>query len=241
MRWGIICDIHGNLEALQAVLSSLTKEDINSYLCLGDIVGYGADPQGCISEIKRLNPQTIAGNHDWASAGIFDVTYFNPTAQKAIVWTAQNITDEDKQFLKNLPLVHQQAEMTLVHGSLSSPEQFEYILDLSSAQKTFQLLPTQFCFIGHSHTPGTFIKDDHGCTFTFQTKIKIKKAQKCIVNAGSVGQPRDGNPQGSYVVFDSDSKELAIKRVTYDIQRAQNKIIKAGLPRTLAERLAIGR
>lgn len=241
MRWGILSDIHGNLEALQAVLTALAKERIDKYICLGDVVGYGANPRECIGEIKRLTPLTIAGNHDWASVNLFDVSYFNPVALEAILWTSRNITDKDKSFLKALELIYKEGELTYVHASLRNPEQFEYILDVSSAEQTFQLLKTKICLIGHSHVPVIFVKEGQSCTYTFQTKIKLKPAQSYIVNGASVGQPRDANPQAAYVVYDSASKELQIKRVPYDIRKAQDKIIKAGLPRVLAERLAVGR
>ena len=241
MRWGIISDIHGNLEALEAVLTALSKERIDKYLYLGDIVGYGANPRECIAGIKRLNPVTIAGNHDWASVNLFGLSYFNPAALEAILWTSQNISYEDKEFLKNLELVYQEDGLTLVHGSLPHPEQFEYILDVSSAEETFQLLKTSICFIGHSHRPAIFIKEGKNCTYTFQTKIRLRPSQFYIVNAGSVGQPRDGNPNAAYVVYDGESKEVQIKRMPYNISKARDKIIKAGLPRILAERLALGR
>lgn len=241
MRWGIFSDIHGNLEALDEALSAFAKERIDKYLCLGDIVGYGADPGKCIAQIKRLNPVTIAGNHDWAAVNLFDTTYFNPHARAAVLWTSENINYEDKEFLKSLELIYQQDEITLVHGDLCNPEQFEYILDTFSAKKSFQLLKTKICFIGHSHAPGTFIKEGENCVFTFQTEIRLKAAQTYIVNAGSVGQPRDGNPQASYIIYDSEKGQLEIKRVDYDIKKAQDKIIKAGLPRILAERLSFGR
>ena len=241
MRWGIFCDIHGNLEALDAVLAALARERIDRYLCLGDIVGYGADPAECIAQIQRLNLVTLAGNHDWAVVGLFDIAYFNPAAKAALLWTRQNLTYEDKEFLKNLDLIYWEEELTLVHASLQNPGQFEYILDISSAARTFELLRTRVCSIGHSHAPLIFIKEGENYTSTFQTKIKLEASRTYIVNAGSVGQPRDADPRASYVVYDSKSKEIEIKRVPYDVQKAQEKIIKAGLPRMLAERLTAGR
>ncbi len=241
MRWGIFCDIHANLEALDAVLAALTRERIDRYLCLGDIVGYGANPRECIAEIKRIDAPTIAGNHDWAAVGLFDIAYFNPAAKAAVLWTRQNLTYEDKEFLKSLDLVYQEDELTLVHGSLQNPGQFEYILDISSAARTFELLRTRVCSIWNSHAPVIFIKEGENYSFTFQTKVKLKASQMYIVNAGSVGQPRDENPQASFVVYDSESKEIEIKRVPYDVQKAKDKIIKAGLPKMLAERLVLGR
>lgn len=241
MRWGIFGDIHGNLEALEAVLTALKAEHIDKYLCLGDIVGYGADPTRCIAEIKALGPTTIAGNHDWASVELFDIGYFNPHAKQAVLWTRQNLSDQDKQFLKSLELVYQEKELTLVHGNLQNPERFEYIFDISSARESFNLLGTKICFIGHSHKPAIFIKQDKNYTYTFQNNLKIEAAQSYIVNAGSVGQPRDGDPQATYLVYDSQSRQLQIKRISYDIQKAQDKIVKAGLPMVLAERLSYGR
>ncbi|MCQ9207851.1 MAG: metallophosphatase family protein [Omnitrophica bacterium] len=241
MRWGIFCDIHANLEALQAVLAAFSKERIDRYLCLGDVVGYGANPNECITEVKKLNPVIIAGNHDWGTADLFDITYFNAHAQAAILWTSKNINYENKQFLKNLELVYQKGDITSVHGSLTHPEQFEYILDISSAEETFQLLQTKVCFVGHTHVSIIFIKRGKHYTATSQTEIVLESSQSYIVNAGSVGQPRDGNPKSSYVVYDSESNQLQIKRAPYDIQKTRDKIIKAGLPRILAERLTIGR
>ncbi|MBU3933542.1 metallophosphatase family protein [bacterium] len=241
MRWGIFCDIHANLEALDAVLAALAGERIDRYLCLGDIVGYGANPRECIAEIKKIDAPTIAGNHDWAAVGLFDIAYFNPAAKAAVLWTRQNLAYEDKEFLKNLDLIHREEELTLVHASLQNPGQFEYILDISSAARTFELLRTRLCFIGHSHAPLIFIKEGENYSFTFQAKVKLKASRMYIINAGSVGQPRDADPRASYVVYDSESEDVEIKRVPYDVQKAQEKIIKAGLPTTLAERLAAGR
>jgi predicted phosphodiesterase len=241
MRWGIFSDIHSNLEAFRAVLAALAKEQIDKYLFLGDIVGYGADPSECIAEIKKLSPEIIAGNHDWASVGLFDIAYFNPQAKAAVLWTSQNISDEDKQFLRNLRLIYQEDELTLVHGSLCNPEQFKYIVDIYSAKENFPQLHTKICFIGHTHAPVIFAQEGERYTTTVQSKIRLEDYQNYIVNVGSVGQPRDGNPQAAYVVYDSEKKLVQIKRVFYDIIRAQQRIIKAGLPRILAERLAVGR
>ncbi len=241
MRWGILSDIHANYESLTAVLVALKKERIDKYLCLGDIVGYGADPGACIAEIKRLNSLTIAGNHDWASVNLFDISHFNPTALRAVLWTRKQLAEGDRQFLKNLELIYQEDKATFVHGSLKDPEGFGYILEPSGAKETFKLLQTKICFIGHSHAPVTFAKEGENYTASFKAKLKLRASRTYIVNAGSVGQPRDGNPQAAYVVYDSETDEVQTKRVAYDIQKAQDKIIKAGLPRVLAERLSVGR
>ncbi|MBN3039264.1 MAG: metallophosphoesterase family protein [Candidatus Omnitrophica bacterium] len=240
MRWGIFSDIHSNLEAFQAVLASFAQEHIDRYICLGDIVGYGANPRECIQEVKRFKPITVAGNHDWAACERFDVKYFNSYAQTAIAWTAQNITQEDKQYLGSLKLVSELGGFTIVHGSLHQPERFEYILDAYSVESTLDILNTQLCFIGHTHVPVTFIHRDGRCTACFRKKLALEADVKYVVNAGSVGQPRDGDPRATYVVYDSDNKEVEIKKVPYNIRKAKDKIIKAGLPKMLAERLGTG-
>lgn len=241
MRWGIFSDIHSNLEAFQAVLEAFAGERIDRYLFVGDIVGYGASPRECIEELRRLDPVSIAGNHDWAAVELLDTIYFNPHARAAVLWTSQNITNKDKEFLRSLELVSQQERLTLVHGSLCNPEQFRYIFDIPSAEETFALMQTKICFIGHSHVPVIFIKEGRSSTFTFQTEIRLKNQWYYIVNTGSVGQPRDGNPKACYVIYDTESEVVRIKRISYDIRRAQDKIIEAGLPRILAERLSLGR
>ncbi|UCB56612.1 MAG: metallophosphoesterase family protein [Candidatus Omnitrophota bacterium] len=241
MRWAILSDIHGNLEALEAVKAALFKERIDKYLCLGDIVGYGANPRECIAEVRNLGAPTVAGNHDWAAVGLFDITYFNPTAGMAVLWTVQNISEHDKAYLKNLELTYQEDDLTLVHGSLNNPEKFEYILDIPSAKKTFELTQTKLCFIGHSHSPAIFIREGDNYSSTARLKLKLDPKQSYIVNAGSIGQPRDGNPRACFVIYDNETNELEIKRVAYDVGSAQAKIIKAGLPHILAERLATGR
>jgi predicted phosphodiesterase len=241
MRWGIFCDVHANYEALEAVLAAFKRERVDRYLFLGDIVGYGAEPAQCIAEIRRLNPVSIAGNHDRVSCDLFDVNYFNPHAKAAVLWTRQHLSVADKDFLKSLELIHKEDDFILVHGSLQDPQSFDYIVDISSAVETFNLLDKRFCFTGHSHIAGIYIKEGERYTYTTETNVGIKDTQSYIVNAGSVGQPRDGNPKASYVVYDSETRQVQIERVAYDIQGAQDKIIKAGLPRILAERLTLGR
>ncbi|NQS99710.1 MAG: metallophosphoesterase family protein [Candidatus Omnitrophica bacterium] len=240
MRWGIFSDIHGNLEALKAVVAAFGKEDIDKYLCLGDIVGYGANPRECIAQVKKMEAVTIAGNHDWAAVDLFDPDLFNPHAKTAVLWTGQNLAQEDREYLKNLDLVFQQEELTLVHASLDSPEQFEYVLDVSATGRTFSLLKTRLCFIGHSHIPAIFSKQGQNYRYLLQPKLKIEDDKTYIINTGSVGQPRDGDPRATYVVYDSKAGQLQIKRVSYDLRQTQDKIIQAGLPWILAERLAIG-
>jgi len=242
MRYGIFSDVHSNLEALQEVIEVYKKEDIDRYLCVGDVVGYAANPKECIEKVKTLAMITIAGNHDWASTDLFSTEYFNPAASKAISWTKRNLSGQDRYFLESLKLIYENEDLTLAHGRLDSPQDFGYMLDGCAAVKTFALMQTQFCFIGHSHVPGIFIQDFKRHIYYQQDySMDIKDGFKYIVNAGSVGQPRDGNPKAAYCIYDTDKKEVQIKRISYDIKKARKKILEAGLPQFLGERLLLGK
>jgi predicted phosphodiesterase len=242
MRYGIFSDIHSNLEALEAALNAYKKETIDKYLCLGDVVGYATNPKECINKIRALAMITVAGNHDWASANLFSTDYFNPDAREAIFWTKSNLDNEDKCFLESLKLTYKSDALVLVHGTLNDPQDFNYMTDDFAALDTFRLLETNICFIGHTHIAGVFIKDKNDSAYySSQEQVKIENGNKYIVNVGSVGQPRDGNPCACYCIYDTDKKEVQIKRVSYDIKTTRKKIIDAGLPQFLGDRLVIGR
>ena len=240
MRYGIFSDIHSNLEAFDTVIQAYQKEAIDKYLCVGDVVGYAANPRECIEKVKSLAMATVAGNHDWAAADLFPPEYFNPIARQAILWTRQLLSQEDFSFLKSLKLIFKDKDFTLVHGTLDNPQDFNYLSDDYSAEETFRLMENKICFVGHSHIPGIFIQDADEELHYLDDSCEIKGENKYIVNVGSVGQPRDGNPQAAYCIYDTDKKEVHIKRVSYDIASAKKKIIDAGLPRLLGDRLLSG-
>jgi predicted phosphodiesterase len=241
MRYGIISDIHSNLEALQAVFQVLSLEHVDEYLCAGDIVGYGADPQACIDSVKDRVSMAVAGNHDQATVELFPDSYFNPDAQKAVFWTKNNISEESKDFLRSLQLIYQNKDLTLVHGSLCSPGDFKYITDPGVLESTFDLLEGNICFIGHTHTAGIFMQDGAGKRAYQKTgSLEIGKGSKYIVNVGSAGQPRDSDPRPSYCIYDTVAKKVSLKRVDYDVQLARKKIIERGLPHSLGDRLLLG-
>jgi diadenosine tetraphosphatase ApaH/serine/threonine PP2A family protein phosphatase len=240
MRYGIFADIHSNLEAFQAVIDAYKKEAIDRYILAGDIVGYGADPHWCIEEIKRLNIKAVCGNHDWASAGVFRPDYFNDAAKKAVEWTEERLSQEEKAFLKNLDLVIKEADFSVVHGSLKKPDLFYYIMDTDSAYACFREMREGLCFVGHSHAPLVFFTEGDKIKKTFDRPINIRSGKRYIVNVGSVGQPRDGDPRASFCIYDTDKKTIEIKRVAYDIESAKKKILSAGLPGVLAYRLVEG-
>jgi predicted phosphodiesterase len=242
MRYGIFSDIHANLEALEAVIDAYDKESVDAYLCIGDLVGYAVNPKECIKIVQDAATVTVAGNHDWAAADLFSTDYFNEYAAEAISWTKNNLDAGSKNLLKALGLIYVNKDLTLVHGTLDAPAVFQYTNDEYSAQATFGLLETKACFIGHTHVPGYFVDAGAGRIAYFQEeRIHLEEGKKYIVNVGSVGQPRDGNPQASFCVYDTETKDILIKRAGYDAGAARKKIIEAGLPRFLGDRLLIGR
>lgn len=242
MKYGIFSDIHSNQEALDAVLSFFEKEGVREYLCVGDIVGYGAEPRECIEKIRALGGKGIGGNHDWASAGTISLDAFNPYAEAAILWTRGVLREGDVDFLKSLGSVYTDGAITLVHGSLDFPEEFRYIFDNESATATLELLQTGICFVGHSHLPMIVVRSADGKVHLHEGEgVVLEKDSHTLVNVGSVGQPRDGDPRASCAIFDSEKSFVAMKRIPYDIASTQRKIIQAGLPPFLAERLSVGR
>ncbi|MCM8792084.1 MAG: metallophosphatase family protein [Candidatus Omnitrophica bacterium] len=242
MRYGIFSDVHSNLEALEAVIKAYKKENIDEYFCGGDVVGYAANPSECIKLVREISSFTVAGNHDWATVDLFPVDYFNTEAKEAILWTRDITTEDDKHYLKSLITTYKNNDFTLVHGSPDKPEEFFYITDIKTAENSFKFFEGNICFIGHLHVSGIFVMDKQKhVRYHNSTHIQLEAENKYIVNVGSVGQPRDGNLFACYCIFDSEKKEVWIKRVDYDIKSTYNKIIKAGLPSFLAYRLLLGK
>lgn len=241
MRYGIFSDVHSNLEALSAVIDAYKKEDIDSYLCLGDIVGYAASPSECIKIVKDLPGIIIAGNHDWGVSGKFALDYFTSGAKKALEWTASVLGQVDKEFLDNLSLVNEQENFVLVHGTLLEPQEFYYLNDISAARGTFLALKKQICFVGHTHEPGVFVQQGDEISFGPFLRLSIEDNKRYIVNVGSVGQPRDGDSRAAFAIYDTTQRSIEIKRAAYDFKLTQGRILKAGLPEFLASRLNKGK
>jgi diadenosine tetraphosphatase ApaH/serine/threonine PP2A family protein phosphatase len=251
MRYAVLSDVHGNLEALTAVLDALAPERIGQYVCLGDIVGYGADPAACLQRLDATHAVLVGGNHDVACVGRFDLDWFNETARQALVWTRDQLNFTDLDRLRRLPLTETVGPLTLVHGTLRHPERFDYLVDLAQAVDTLAACRTPICLIGHTHVPA-FVEYDRSerrvlrvlttpqelARVTFQAACDTRRY---LINPGSVGQPRDGDPRASCAIIDLERGACAIRRVAYDVAAAQRKIREAGLPAFLADRLAIGR
>lgn len=241
MRYAILGDIHGNLEALEVVLKILEKEKPDHYICVGDIVGYGADPGECIKRIQDLkNCTVVAGNHDFATAGILNTNFFNDYAREAISWTIQHLSADETEFLHRLKLVNRINNITTVHSTLYMPEVFGYIQTSYDLQMSFLKMETPICFIGHSHVPVTFSLSRETVSLLTEPVVQIDLSVKLLVNIGSVGQSRDGNPQACYGIYDEDKGILQIKRASYAIEKTIAKIKRAGLPEILGERLKYG-
>ncbi len=250
MRYAVLSDIHGNLEALSAVLDVLAREQIDRYLCLGDIVGYGADPVACLERTQSCEA-VVGGNHDLACIGKLDLGWFNPAARAALLWTRDRLSFADLDVLRRLPLKIVVEPFTLVHGMLRHPERFEYLADVAQAVDTLTICETLMCLIGHTHVPCVIEYDRSRrrllrvlatAAELAQVEFSIDSAWlRYLVNPGSVGQPRDGDPRASIAIIDTTARRIEIRRIAYDVVVAQQKIRSAGLPEFLADRLSVGR
>ncbi len=240
MKYAIIADIHGNLEAFQTVLDDIKEQGCTHIACLGDVVGYGANPKECLDAVRAMNIPVVKGNHDEMCSVEDEMEGFNPAAAEAVLWTRQQLTADDKQWLRDLRYMRPVASFTIVHATLDVPERWGYVFDKLAAAASFTYQNTAVCFFGHTHVPVAFIRDSvvRGGTYS---KFKVEPGRKYFVNVGSIGQPRDNNPKAAYVVYDMIESTIELRRLDYDIATAQAKIRAAGLPERLAERLAYGK
>lgn len=240
MVHAILSDIHGNLEALETVLADVARHQPASIVCLGDFVGYGASPNECIERLRPLIEHAVAGNHDLAACGRLKLGYFNPNAALAAQWTESTLTPENRAYLQELPFVVQWRDALLVHASPAQPEDWHYVLSPGEAHEEMEAFQQVVCFIGHSHYPGTFDRQNNRVRYTRVPEVRLEKGHRYLVNVGSVGQPRDGNPRAAYLLYDERERLLRHVRIEYDIAGAMRRIVDAGLPSFLAERLQWG-
>ncbi|HST30468.1 MAG TPA: metallophosphoesterase family protein [Chthoniobacterales bacterium] len=240
MRFAIVSDIHANLEAFEAVLADAQNNKCTDFVCLGDVVGYNANPHECVAHLRKLDCPIVKGNHDEQASLVESSRDFNEMAEAAIQWTRDNLTAEDKNWLRDLKLQCEVRDFTIVHATLDTPGQWGYVFNNLDAAASFRYQQTTICFFGHTHVPMAFIRDE-GVQRQLIEKLRIDPDRKYFINVGSVGQPRDGDWHAAYCIYDIESNEVEQRRVKYDVATAQKKIIDAGLPRLLAERLAIGR
>ena len=245
MRYLVISDIHANLVAFEAVLAD-AQDSYDKIWCLGDVVGYGPYPNECVERLQEFDHLCIAGNHDWAVVNKLDFQEFQPNAHFATLWTQDQIKTDNVRYLYNLPLfLYEEGEFTLVHGSLRH-QIWEYITSPKVAQRNFGHLETPYCLVGHTHSPVIFVEatfpqdicDEiipNANTYTYKLN-----GQRLIINPGSVGQPRDGDPRASYGILDTETMDFLIKRVPYDIDQVQTLMKQYDFPARLWQRLGAG-
>ena len=240
-RYAIFSDVHSNIEALDAALA-LTRDD-DKLLCLGDIVGYGPNPNECVEKIRMRATATVLGNHDVAAIDNFGLAYFNPAAREAMRWTQRVINAANKEWLNSLGYEFRMPDFLLVHGAPKN--YFEYILDKAGAGRAFAATDAPLIFIGHTHIAEYYALEPDGSIAHKHLQqggqVVLEPDRRYIVNVGSIGQPRDLNPRASFGLFDSDARTVDIVRFDYAIASVQEKIGAAHLPEALARRLLVGR
>lgn len=232
MKYAIIADIHANLQALQAVLEDMKSQNCTHAVCLGDIVGYNANPKECLDIIRGMSIPCVRGNHDEYCCTDEPLDGFNSQAAEAVRWTREQLVEVDRKWLHELPLVREVAGFTIVHATLDAPRRWGYVFDRLAAGASFNHQRSAVCFFGHTHIPVAFVRDSvvRGGTYS---KFTVEKGEQYFVNPGAVGQPRDNNPKAAYLTYDLDSHFIELRRVDYDIPGAQGAIIAAGLPKRL--------
>jgi diadenosine tetraphosphatase ApaH/serine/threonine PP2A family protein phosphatase len=240
MKFAVISDVHANLEALEAVMALLEGSSPDQVLFLGDAVGYGPEPNECLDRLRNLCPILLMGNHDSASTGLMDVARFNIFARRGVEYSAAELTGENREYLAGLPLTHRLEDILLVHASPFEPGEWHYIYGQGDAGENFESFDEEICFVGHSHRPGIFSLDTEGGISEEGPEATLMKGKRYIVNVGSVGQPRDGDPRAAAALYDTSSRKLEIRRVPYDIEAVQSKMAARGLPPYLSERLSVG-
>jgi predicted phosphodiesterase len=240
MKYAVIADIHANLEAFEVVLEDSRAQNCTHYCCVGDVVGYNANPKECLDIVRSMAMPCVKGNHDEYCSTDQPLDGFNPHAAEAVNWTRKQLTEEDRQWLRELKYVRLVASFSMVHATLDGPQQWGYVFDKLAAAASFTYQNTSVCFFGHTHVPVAFIRDSfvRGGTYS---KFKVEAGRKYFVNVGSVGQSRDGVAKATYAIYDLTEQSIELRRLDYDIPKAQKKILEAGLPPRLAERLAYGK
>jgi len=241
LRYAILSDVHANLEALTVVLARIDSVGVDKTICLGDIVGYNANPNECVEQIRARNIPSICGNHDAVACGMTGPWGFNPIAQAAAIWTRENLTRENAEWLRTLKDSLQFDNILAVHGSPSDRDMYMFGWeDVLFHMGYLKDRRCTLCFFGHTHCPGIF-SEDGVYTVDNDSKFTINQHKEFFINPGSVGQPRDGDPRAAFGLLDTETHEFELVRVAYSIKQAAEKISKVGLPHFLGDRLFLGR
>ena len=240
MRIAIFGDIHANLEALETVLADAESQGCKDFICMGDVVGYNADPVACLERVRAMDCPVVKGNHDEDASGTHPLDSMNPVAAAALTWTREQLSEEQRTWLRRLRMVRQVADFTVVHSTLDQPANWNYVTNRFDAMSNFSYQFTQLCFHGHTHVPRVYVKGAKVSESPAES-VAIEENNKYFINVGSVGQPRDGDWRACYAIYDMPTKTVRFRRLEYDLETTQKKILDAGLPKMLAERLAEGR
>lgn len=243
MRYAVISDIHGNLEALKAVLSDIELHEIDVIICLGDIVGYYPDPEMCVKLIQEHAAYSVAGNHDYAAINIISTDNFTYYAYEAMEWTKSKLSEESKKYLASLPLTIEMDKMFFTHASPANPEEYMYIFPNSEQAilQAFSSMVFKINFIGHAHWPFIMTQENLEIVSSITSEVDVQDDRYYLINVGSVGQPRNLDTNSSYAIYDTAEKLISLQNVPYDFTITQQKVMNNKLPAFLAERLASGR
>ncbi|MBI3417389.1 MAG: metallophosphoesterase family protein [Verrucomicrobia bacterium] len=228
MKYAILADIHANLPALQAVIRDSEAVGCERAVCLGDLVGYGQRPRECVELIRKWGIPCVKGNHDEYCCSDHSIPAFSPKVGEHIIWTREQLTDDDRNWLRALPYILKIDNFTIVHGSLENPERWGYVFEKLSAAASFSYQKTDVCFFGHTHVPVAFVRDTmvRGGTYS---KFRVEHGQKYFINPGSVGQPRDGIRKWAYATYDLEKKEVELRRLDFDLGEDHSPPL-AGIP-----------
>jgi len=240
----VISDIHSNREALEAVLADVFLQHVSQIICLGDIVGYASGIRSCLKIVQELGCPVLLGNHDEAACLAEVPADFNDAAKAGVLFSARRLKESDRTWLKSLPLSLKLGRLEFTHASLAVPRGWHYVINADDALAHFSGQTTPMAFCGHTHKPGLWWQKTAGSGVSFRTGtnvMAVPQTGRILINAGSVGQPRDGDPRACYVLYRPDRNSVEFRRVAYDIKRTRRKILRAGLPRFTAQRLSLGR
>ena len=242
MRYGIFSDVHSNLEALTACISALQEAGCERIACLGDIVGYGAEPDECVDIVRDVADVVVIGNHDASVVGLHDASHAHLAAQQAFLYSRRALKDSNVEWLQGLTYVHEEQDVCFCHGSPIDAENFEYVFSLDKAATLNERFDTlaNITFVGHSHLTTSFVVTPRLALQVSSPRFQIREGSKYVFNVGSVGQPRDRDSRACCVVYDTDARSVTFLRVEYDIEAAAQKIVDAQLPPSFAERLYHG-
>lgn len=242
MRTALISDIHGNLEALQAVLDDIASQQVDQICSLGDVIGYGCDPVACLHLVAERCRIKLMGNHEYAAIGVLPPDAMNLNARQSILWTQSHLTDRELSLIAGFKMTAELDNVLLVHASPFEPDEWHYVLSPNDAAEAFRQVDHRLIFCGHTHLPVIYCRPPVGKIRTVGAHdFDPDEESRYLVNIGSVGQPRDNDPRASYVIYDGAEQAVAFRRVQYDIQATQAKMCRAEMPQMLIDRLQVGR